>query len=76
MLRLKKIDDKDDQELCLSEDSSVDSVSSKSSQKDVYEKAYGMFKTKHILVGNKHQIDKANIPLLTDILENPELYEL
>lgn len=75
-MRLKKIDDKEDQELCLSEDSSVDSESSRESQKDVYEKAYGMFKTKHIQVGNKHQIDKANIPLLTDILENPELYEL
>lgn len=31
LLRLKKIDDKDDQELCLSEDSSGDSESSSSS---------------------------------------------
>jgi hypothetical protein len=34
-----------------------------------------MKKIKQILVGKECQVDPENIPLITDILDQPELYE-
>lgn len=41
----------------------------------VYKKKFGNYKIKHIQVGPKHQVDPCNVPLITDLLEYPELYE-
>ena len=33
-----------------------------------------MFNIKHIQVGQRYQVDPDNVPLITDMLEEPELY--
>ena len=43
--------------------------------KDYYLKKFGMKKIKQILVGKECQVDPENIPLITDILDQPEIYE-
>lgn len=42
---------------------------------DIYDQQFGEYKTKHIQLGPKFQIDLKNIPLITDILEVPEKYQ-
>lgn len=43
--------------------------------KQYYEKKYGMTNIRHISVGPNYQVDPANIPLITDVLDKPEEYE-
>ena len=40
---------------------------------ELYEKKFG--KVKHIPIGIECQVDPKNIPLITDLLENPQIYE-
>ena len=57
------------------ESSSSSETSSENSENEIYEREFGKYKTKHISVGPKHQVDSENVPLITDMLDSPELYE-
>ena len=49
-------------------------VSTDSDKQDVYLKQFGQFKVKNIGLGPDCQVDPDNVPLITDIIEDPLIH--